>query len=263
MSIYNSDATSSSFSILGNTTPSTSSRSSRGSRGGRSGRSSNLLNTSAQIGSGTPGEAPNVVGLSRISAINALIASGINYSVSYTFYGANKYNNDKVSSQTVVDLVVVIDVYQYTSTPWDNLKVFELPLSNFANKTVTPIAGSPGYATWELRNPTSMPQELLSFLSGPDGVNALLGRSISYEYTGTLLSGFRFYVSSVNGTPDNLYGTYQINGLSNDNIEALITTTPLSGYFSLFPTELPNVNGLNDDSARQTLYASGFKPLYS
>lgn len=120
MSIYNSDANNSSFSILGNTTPSTSSRSSRGSRGsgrsGRSGKSSNLLNTTAQIGS-TPIAAPNVVGLTRLEAINLLIAEGFDYIVSYTTTSATSQNNDTVASQSTADLVIVLNVYQYVAVP--------------------------------------------------------------------------------------------------------------------------------------------------
>lgn len=152
MSIYNSDANNSSFSILGNNTPPTPSKSSRGSRG-KSGRSSNLLNTTAQIGSGTPGEIPNVVGLSRVAAINVLVASGVNYIVSYTTYGASQLNNDTVASQSMADLSVIIDVYQYIVQPETGVTVVSWNLSNYVEGSgINPLSGISLYGLGSLQS---------------------------------------------------------------------------------------------------------------
>lgn len=115
MSIYNSDATSSSFFILGNNSQPRSSRSSRGSgRSGKSSRSSNLMNATVVMGSS---QIPDVVGLSRLEAINLLLAEGFEYMISYTTASATSQNNDTVASQSTADLIVVLNVYQFVARP--------------------------------------------------------------------------------------------------------------------------------------------------
>ena len=60
-------------------------------------------------------DAPNVVGLSRLVAINTLIADGFDYLLSYTTSGATSGNNDIVSAQTTTDNIVSLSVYQYVA----------------------------------------------------------------------------------------------------------------------------------------------------
>jgi hypothetical protein len=60
-------------------------------------------------------ELPNVVGLSRLDAINAVMIAGFNYLITYVGNagGANSSNNDKVHSASLNGSMVEIQVYQY------------------------------------------------------------------------------------------------------------------------------------------------------
>jgi hypothetical protein len=56
---------------------------------------------------------PDLTGLTRINAINELIAAGIDYSINYITAGATSQNNDTVVSQSDSDDIVIVNVYQY------------------------------------------------------------------------------------------------------------------------------------------------------
>jgi len=62
--------------------------------------------------------APNVVGMSRINAINAIIAAGYDYSIYYegNNAGATSQNNDTVHTQATNGSVIAIYVWQYVQT---------------------------------------------------------------------------------------------------------------------------------------------------
>ena len=132
MTIYNSDASSSSFSLFSNSQQPLPTQSQRQS--GRSSRSSKTSNTVVQ--GGTTNEAPNVVGLTRLQAINALIAAGFDYTISYTELNATSENNDKVVSQSMADLIVALNVYQYTAPLTE---VFRIKLSDYPNFGAYPV----------------------------------------------------------------------------------------------------------------------------
>jgi len=106
MSIYESDATSSSFSLFGNN------ESSKQSESKNSFRSSRMASAPAPMGS-TLTEAPNVVGLGRALAINTLTAAGFDHIVYYVTSGASSVNNDKVYSQSINDNIVALNIFQY------------------------------------------------------------------------------------------------------------------------------------------------------
>jgi len=110
MSIYDSSATSTSFSLFNNSGEPDLSATSRFSRS-----SSKSAKVSPAVGSGVPADIPNVIGLNRINAINTLVAAGIDYLLTYITSGATSVNNDKVESQVLVDNVVQLSVYQYVA----------------------------------------------------------------------------------------------------------------------------------------------------
>lgn len=62
-----------------------------------------------------PSQAPDVVGLSRLEAIQALVDAGIDYLIVYSGNGATAENNDIVFDQ-VNDGISTIYVYEYTSS---------------------------------------------------------------------------------------------------------------------------------------------------
>lgn len=57
---------------------------------------------------------PDVVGMSRVEAINTLIQNGIDYLIYYTSSNATSLNNDTVQSQSN-DSIVYLYVYQYAA----------------------------------------------------------------------------------------------------------------------------------------------------
>ncbi len=72
--------------------------------------------TSATVISGVL-SAPNVIGMTRLEAIDTLLAANYDYMVSYTQIGANSSNNDTVVSQSEEGYISTITVYQYISSP--------------------------------------------------------------------------------------------------------------------------------------------------
>lgn len=206
MSIYSSDATSSTFSIIANNQQPLPSK--RG-RSGRSKSSSLIAPMGISDPETDPGinpeNVPDVVGLSRLDAIDALIAAGFDYMISYVTSGASYYNNDKISSQSINDNVVVINVFQYVEPEPPSATL----LGPSINWGLTVSALSEGHPQFLTHNSFSFRFDDIAF----DGDN----------YGGSMAVGKKIYISG-SVPPVGLprccvshMGTYTVSGGVNIN----------------------------------------------